>query len=127
MYLYPKCYIPYVATTVESPGKLIREARRRHGVSQARLAARAGTTQSAISRIERDRVSPSVETLRELLYLLGEDLALGSQERDSGIDRTLNQGNLRFTPAERVTRGLDFADFVRRNRGIAVESKAGAA
>jgi len=110
-----------------TPGRLLREARRRHGVSQARLAARAGTTQSAISRIERDRVSPSVETLRELLYLLGEDLALGSEGRDSGIDATLNAGNLRFTPAERVARGLEFADFVRRNRGAALEPEAGAA
>ena len=48
------------------------------------LAIRAGTTQSAISRIERDRVSPSVETLRELLYLLGEDLSLSSEVRDFG-------------------------------------------
>ncbi|MDP9227535.1 MAG: helix-turn-helix domain-containing protein, partial [Actinomycetota bacterium] len=43
----------------QTPGQLLREARRRHGVSQKRLAIRAGTTQSAISRIEGDRVSPS--------------------------------------------------------------------
>ena len=59
-----------------TPGQLLREARRRHGVTQAQLAIRASTTQSAISRIERDQVSPSVETLRELLHLLGEDLVL---------------------------------------------------
>lgn len=100
-------------------GQLLRDARRRHGVSQARLAARASTTQSAISRIERDRVSPSVETLRSLLHLLGEDLVLASEERDSGIDRTLNRFNLQYTAADRVSRGLDFADFVRRNRGVA--------
>lgn len=86
-------------------------------MSQKRLAIRAGTTQSAISRIERDRVSPSVETLRELLYLLGEDLALQAKRRDSGIDATLNAGNLVLAPAERVRKGLAFADFVRRNRG----------
>ncbi len=98
-------------------GQLLRAARRRHGVSQARLAARAGTTQSAISRIENDRVSPSVETLWELLYLLGEDLELASQRRDSGVDITLNEANLRFTPADRVKRGLSLADSVRRTRG----------
>lgn len=81
---------------------------------------RASTTQSAISRIERDRVSPSVETLRELLYLLGEDLALGTSRRDSGIDSTLNAQNLELSPAKRVERGLAFADFVRRNRGSAI-------
>jgi transcriptional regulator with XRE-family HTH domain len=99
-----------------TPGRLLREARRRHGVSQARLAARAGTTQSAISRIERDRVSPSVETLRSLLHLLGEDLALGSAERDSGIDRTLIRERFRQTPEERVDYGLGFADFVIEQR-----------
>lgn len=98
-------------------GEILRDARRRHGVSQARLAIRAGTTQSAISRIERDRVSPSVETFRELLHMTGEDLVLGSEPRDAGIDRTLNQANRRLTPEQRVRRGLEFADFVRRNRG----------
>lgn len=102
---------------MKTPGALLREARQRHGVSQRRLAIRAGTTQSAISRIERDRVSPSVDTLQELLRLLGEDLTLGTEPRDWGIDRTLNEHNLSFTPAERVRRGLAFADFVRRNRG----------
>lgn len=99
------------------PGQLLREARARHGVTQKQLAMRASTTQSAISRIERDRVSPSVETLGELLYLLGEDLTLDSGQRESGIDRTLNEANLALTPYQRVKRGLAFAEFVRRNRG----------
>jgi transcriptional regulator with XRE-family HTH domain len=99
-----------------SPGQLLRDARRRHGVSQARLATRAGTTQSAISRIESDRVSPSVETLGSLLYLLGDDLELGAKVRDSGIDVTLNRENLRDTANDRVRRGMVFADFVREQR-----------
>lgn len=105
-----------------TPGEVLRDARHRHGVSQKRLAIRARTTQSAISRIERDRVSPSVETLRELLFLMGEDLVLGSEARDAGMDRTLTRRNLTLTPAERVRRGLEFADFVRRNRGAARRS-----
>jgi transcriptional regulator with XRE-family HTH domain len=100
-----------------APGELLKEARRRHGVSQELLAARAGTTQSAISRIESGRVSPSVDTLWELLYLLGEDLELTAQARDFGIDVTLNRANLSLAPAQRVQRGLAFSDFVRRNRG----------
>jgi len=67
---------------------------------------RASTTQSAISRIERDRVSPSVDTLGELLYLLGEDLNLGVEERDFGIDRTLNAERLKLSPSDRVEYGL---------------------
>ena len=104
-----------------TPGQLLREARRRHGVTQARLAIRAGTTQSAISRIERDRVSPSVATLRELLHLVGEDLELGSRPRDFGIDRALVRSNLKRPQHARVRRGLEFSDFARRNRGVAAD------
>ncbi len=85
---------------------------------------RASTTQSAISRIERDRVSPSIETLRELLYLLGEDLTLAAERRDTGIDSTLNAENLLLSPADRVRRGLAFAEFVRQNRGSATTRPA---
>jgi transcriptional regulator with XRE-family HTH domain len=95
---------------MKSPGTLLRETRERHGVSQKRLAMRAGTTQSAISRIERDRVSPSVETLRELLYLLGEDLELGAAERDFGIDPSLNAERLKLSPSERVEYGLSMIE-----------------
>lgn len=109
---------------MKTPGELLKEARRRHGVSQKQLAMRASTTQSAISRIERDRVSPSVDTLGELLYLMGEDLELGAVGRDSGIDATLNAQSLKFSPGERVRRGLAFADFVRRNRGTAFGGSA---
>jgi transcriptional regulator with XRE-family HTH domain len=84
-------------------------------VSQARLAARAGTTQSAISRIEHDQVSPSVETLRSLLHLMGDDLVLSTEPRDAGIDRTLIRERIKATPSERVDYGLRFADFVIRN------------
>lgn len=99
------------------PGRLLREARIRHGLSQERLAIRAGTTQSAISRIEQERGSPTVRTLEELLQLIGEDLVLAVEKRDSGIDLTLNRANLELTPEQRVRRGLEFADVVRRNRG----------
>lgn len=71
---------------------------------------RAGTTQSAISRIERDRVSPSVQTLRELLYLLGEDLTLRAEARDFGIDRSLTAERLKASPSGRVEYGLAMAE-----------------
>jgi transcriptional regulator with XRE-family HTH domain len=95
-----------------SSGQLLKEARARHGVSQARLARRAGTTQSVISRIERDGVSPTVDTLRELLHLLGEDLVLVAEPRDWGIDRTQVRERLRSTAEERVDQGLAFGELV---------------
>ena len=72
-------------------GELLRETRRRHGLTQGQLAARARTSQAAISRIERDVVSPSVVTLATLLDLMGEELQLGATPIDFGHDVTLNR------------------------------------
>jgi transcriptional regulator with XRE-family HTH domain len=106
------------------PGRLLREARLRHGLSQERLARRAGTTQSAISRIEQERGSPTVRTLEDLLNLMGESLVLSTERRDTGIDVTLNQKNLEFGPQQRIERGLDFAELVRQNRGVTGRRRA---
>jgi transcriptional regulator with XRE-family HTH domain len=109
--------------SMKTPGEILREARRRHGLSQARLAVRAGTTQSAISRIERDQVSPTVETLRVLLHLLGEDLRLGTELRDFGIDSSQVLARKRAAPTERLDYAGDMADFVARYRGKARTAK----
>jgi transcriptional regulator with XRE-family HTH domain len=55
-------------------GELVREARRRAGLSQGELAARVGTTQSAIARLERRRTHPSLRRVRELLKACGIEL-----------------------------------------------------
>src|SRR5262249_55075532 len=60
---------------------------------------------------------PTFETLRSLLDLLGEELTVGSEHPDTGIDLTLNEGNLRLSPEDRVNHGLAWADQVRKNRG----------
>jgi transcriptional regulator with XRE-family HTH domain len=100
-------------------GELLRSVRQRHGLTQAQLAARARTSQAAISRIERRLVSPSVATLAELLDLMGEELALDARPIDYGIDKTLIQENLKRTPEERLDFMVSFSNFVLRNRGAA--------
>ena len=100
----------------QTPGELLREARRRHGVSQARLAVRAGTTQSAISRIERDQVSPTVETMRSLLHLLDDDLELRVAQNDSRIDRSMIRERLKLTPSERIDDRTAFTKSLIRDR-----------
>lgn len=59
-------------------GEMVRAARERAGISQRRLALRAGTSQDAISRIERGIEAPTIERLRKLLLALGEELRIGS-------------------------------------------------
>ena len=100
-------------------GEILREARLRHGLTQQQLADRARTSQAAISRIERDLVSPSVDTLAHLLDLLGEELALEARPIDYGHDVTLLQQNLAQTVTDRVRRQAAWANKVREiQRGI---------
>lgn len=86
-----------------TPGALIRNVRRRHALSQAALARRAGTSQRQISRIERDEVSPSVATLERLLAAMGERLELHAVEgpRDNRSDGEL-RADRRLSSAERI-------------------------
>ena len=85
-------------------GSLIRASRLRRGISQAELARRAGTSQSAVARIEAGRTSPTVETLERLAAALGLQLELDATETDSGVDRTLVAAALRHSPTERLRR-----------------------
>jgi transcriptional regulator with XRE-family HTH domain len=94
-------------------GELLRETRRRHGLTQRQLAARARTLQAAISRIERDLVSPSMATLTQLLDLMGEELTLGTHAIDYGPDRSLNADNLTLSPTDRLRRQAAWAKTVR--------------
>lgn len=100
-----------------TPGQLLREARIRHELSQQQLAVRAGTTQSAIARIERDRISPSIRTLTALFQAMEEDFVFGARPRDWGVDLTLNEQTLGYAPTERLERGVEFSDVVRAFRG----------
>lgn len=57
-------------------GRLIREARLSGGLTQAQLAAAAGTSQTAISAYENGAREPSLDTLRRLLAAAGARLAV---------------------------------------------------
>jgi transcriptional regulator with XRE-family HTH domain len=104
---------------VETPGQLLRDARRRHGLTQQQLAMRARTSQAAISRIERGVVSPSIAMLAQLLDLMGEELVLEARPIDYGHDRTLLRENLARSVSDRIDHQTAFANFVLRNRGAA--------
>lgn len=58
------------------PAELIRRARREARLTQAELAARVGTSQSAVARYERGTTVPSLSTLERLLRACGRTLAL---------------------------------------------------
>jgi transcriptional regulator with XRE-family HTH domain len=85
-------------------GTLIRQARTRAGLSQGELSQRSGKDRAQIARWERDAVTPSLETLRELLQACGFDLDLSLvpyRGPDAQLDKRLGKA-LDRTPQERL-------------------------
>jgi transcriptional regulator with XRE-family HTH domain len=88
--------------------ELIRRTRVDRGLSQAELALRAGTTQTAISRLERGQRSPTIQTLRRLLTVMGEDLTLASRPLTGTHDPAHLRAERKLSPAQRLTRALEW-------------------
>jgi transcriptional regulator with XRE-family HTH domain len=106
-----------------NPGHLVREARLRSGLSQRELARRAGTSQAAISRVERGLEEPTIGRLEQILGGLGwrpvielEPLA----EHDEEPRRLL--AGTDDTPAYRLASGASLARFAARMFGTAREA-----
>jgi transcriptional regulator with XRE-family HTH domain len=91
-----------------NPGELIKERRLAHGLSQRRLAHRAGTSQSAIARIETGAEEVTWSRLRLLLLVMGEQPVLESAPLPGRYDAwdVLEQRSL--SPAARLANGLAF-------------------
>lgn len=66
-------------------GAKLREMRRRRNLGMRELAARSGISHSAISLIERDRMSPSLDTLGAILDALGTTLTVFFADLGSGL------------------------------------------
>jgi transcriptional regulator with XRE-family HTH domain len=84
-------------------GELVSEARKRAGLTQAQLAERGGTTQSAIARLESGRTAPSLEQVERLMRLCGFQLIVELAPYDDS-DIVQAEALLRLTEAERARR-----------------------
>jgi len=82
---------------------LIREARKRSRLTQAELAALAGTTQSAIARLEKGVTSPSFDDIVRMLRLMNLDLDFTLVGRDDS-DWIQASDRLSLSPQERLNR-----------------------
>jgi transcriptional regulator with XRE-family HTH domain len=65
--------------SVGGGGALLRQVRVKAGLTQRELAARAGTAQSVVARVELGQTSPAVSTLRRLLAAAGFELEMLAQ------------------------------------------------
>ena len=81
---------------------MIRERRRKGGLSQRSLARRAGTTQAAVSRIERGLTTPTWETVRALLLAMGYEPELETRRLRGRWDPVHLSATRARTPAERL-------------------------
>lgn len=82
-------------------GYLIKEARKRAGLSQRQLAERLATSQSVVARWESGARSPTMETVTRALRACGLDLDVILVPVDRQ-DLAMAAQNVMLTPAERL-------------------------
>ena len=87
-------------------GELIRARRLANGLTQAQLALRAGSTQAAISRLERGELSPTVETIERLLAVMGEEADIVVRRRRLECDQKRLRALRSRPPADRLAQAI---------------------
>jgi transcriptional regulator with XRE-family HTH domain len=105
---------------------LIRSARESAGLTQAEVAHRLGTTQTAIAKLERRGANPTVDTLKRVMHATGHRLELQAVPEESSVDDTLIASALRWTPEQRLHAFESWYRSVREMLAAAARSDAGA-
>ena len=96
-------------------GALLRQARSSARLTQEQLAEKTRIQQSALSRIERDDVSPTLATLDLLLRACGKELRL-TDRPGLDVDRTPIRALLQMTPGQRARAAQNELNRARRRR-----------
>jgi transcriptional regulator with XRE-family HTH domain len=107
------------------PGELIRQRRRDLGLSQRSLARRAGSTQAAVSRIERGLTMPTWETVRALLLAMGYEPELATRRLRGRWDPLHLSAARARTPAERLQLALSANRLAARMRQAGSKARGG--
>lgn len=94
-----------------TPADLVRTTRERKGLSQRRLALRAGTSQSAVARIGGGDEQVTWPRLRALLLAIGEEPLLASRPVTSRYDAGALLRDRRMSPESRLANGIAFEEF----------------
>jgi transcriptional regulator with XRE-family HTH domain len=88
------------------PGRLLADARRRAGLTQAELARRLAISQAAVAQLEQPDSNPRVATLDRALRAAGAELMITARPRRQSVDESLIRQQLALTPIQRL-RGLE--------------------
>lgn len=113
----------YIVCDMSRGGDLVREGRRRRGLTQAELADLVGTSQSAIARWENGGTSPSLDTTLRVLRTMGLDLDYQLVEYDDS-DIAQAERLLGLTPQQRADHLVGFVATMRGLREGAQSSTA---
>jgi transcriptional regulator with XRE-family HTH domain len=105
-------------------GDLLREARKRAGLTQAELGRRVGKPQSSIARWESGDVKPSLETLRELIRACGLELTFAIYNFDDSYVPQIHDA-LRWTPQQRLEQATGFTYSIRQLQRLGGTARIG--
>ena len=111
---------------IMTPGALVRQHRQEQHISQRTLALRAGTTQAAVSRIERGLTAPTWETLRALLLAMGYEPDLRGRRLSGRWDPVHLAASRERSPAERLELAISANRLAGRLRQAGTEAKGAA-
>ena len=103
------------------PGQVIRDRRIANRLTQEQLARRVGSTQAAISRLERGHISPTFETFEGILHAMGEEAKLVVRRGSGDHDRRRILALRQRPAAERLALAISW------NRLAGEFARAGAA
>ena len=102
-------------------GKLITEARTRQDMTQAELAQKVGTSQSAINRIERGKQNASLEIIRKISRALQTPIVSLGDQGDQGYrikgGKTLH-GSVRINTSKNASVGLLCASLLNEKKSV---------
>ncbi len=108
-----------------NPGELVKERRMHHGLSQRELAYRAGTSQSAIARIELGNEDVTWTRLRSILSAMGDEPVLASKRLASRYDFDDLMLDRAMSPEARLANALSFTRFMSKVRLAGKKAGAG--
>lgn len=94
-----------------TPGELVKELRLQQGLSQRELAYRAGTSQSAVARIETGTEDVTWSRLHSILAAMGEQPVLQSKRLSSRYDFDDLMSDRAMSPEARLADGLSVNRF----------------